>query len=95
MLATLFVSTQLANHTPPPLVPVRGVPYVTVQVALGGPLATLPRLELSLAVHNIDLLKGKRFGLVEEEVRDERGRGVSTEENKAEGVANTRVGEGG
>lgn len=95
VFAVLLFPNRLVNRTPPPLTEVRRVPRVTVQIALGAPLATLPRLKLSLAVHNIYLLKGKRLSLVEEEVHDDRGRSIGAEENEAETVADARVGEGG
>lgn len=87
MFATFLVLNRLANRAPPPLVPVRWVPCVTVQIALWVPLAALPRPKLLLAVHDINLLKSKRLGLVEEEVHNEPGRGVGAEENEAESVA--------
>lgn len=92
---SLLIPNRLINRTSPPLIPVRCVLRVTVQIALGGPLAALPRPKLPLTVHDIDLLEGQRLGHVEEEVHDDRGRGVGAEEDGAERVADARVGEGG
>ena len=91
---SLLISDRFANRTPPPLIKVRRIPCIPVQIALWAPLATLPWLKLPLAVHYIDLLKSKILSLVEEEIHDDGGSGVGTEEDEAETIADARVGEG-
>ncbi len=92
---SLLIPSRLVNRTASPLIPVRRVPRVTVQITLGDPFTALPRPKLPLAVHDIDLLEGQRLGFVEEEVHNDRGRGIGAEEDETESVADPRVGEGG
>jgi len=55
----------------------------------------VPGLEVLLAVHDVDLLEGQRFGLVQEEVHHDAGEEVRAAEDKAEAVANAVGGVGG
>lgn len=95
LLIPLPIPSRLVNRTASPLIPVRGVPCVTVQITLGDPFTALPRPQFPLAVHDIDLLEGQRLGFVEEEVHDDRGRGIGAEEDEPESVADPGVGERG
>lgn len=71
------------------------VASVTVGVALGQPARAFPRLKIRLAVHDVDLLERKRFGLVQEEVDHDAGGQVGAAEDEAEAVADAVGGVGG
>jgi hypothetical protein len=65
------------------------VASVAVGVALGQPLLALPRLEIRLAVHDVDLLQRKGLGLVQEEVDHDTSGQVGAAENEPEAVADS------
>ena len=89
-----FIPRRRLNSTAPSVLKEGRISLITIEIALRTPLAALPRLEIPLAVHDIDLLQGQRLGLIQEEVHDDGGRGVGAEEDEAESVADPRVGEG-